>query len=149
MAGIVKSKMPQVEDANDNAQYVAALKFAMQALYENGGAEDVAHSLSKANNIVDGLSNTAYEIMAIVDERSNGAVPDDFFGLLGINVLQEVADIATAAHIQLKPAEIALALKQMILRYLGEQGYNTQQMQAAMDKVNPDQFNQMAQGDQK
>lgn len=133
------------EDADSNPQYTSALKFAMQALYESGAAEGVAESLRTANDPVDGLANTAYEITSIVDERTEGSVPDELFALLATKILEEVADIGGAAGINYKPSDIALALKQMILRYLGEQGVDTTQLQQAMDQVDPEEFNRMAQ----
>ena len=62
-------------------------------------------------------------------------------------ILQEVADIAEAAGIQLKGSEIATAMKQMILRYVGEQGMDTTQLSAAMDDVDPAEFDRMAEED--
>lgn len=130
-------------DPDSDPNYVMALKFAMQALYENGAAENVAKSLRGSRDPVEGLADTAYEITSIVEERTNGAVPDELFALLATRILQEVADIAQAAGIQLRPADIALALKQMILRYLGEQGVDTSQLQQAMDQVDPSEFDRM------
>lgn len=135
----------EASKANQDPNYAGALKFAMQALYKNGGAEGVAESLRSAKDPAEALANTAYEIMSVIEERTQGSVPDEYFGLLATRVLQEVSDIAEAAHVDMKPSDIALALKQMILRYLGEQGYNTSQLQQQMDKVNPEMFNQMAQ----
>jgi hypothetical protein len=116
----------------------------MQALYENGAAEGVAESLRTSRSPVEGLANTAYEITSIVDERTEGAVPDELFALLATKILEEVADIGEAAGLKYKGSDIALALKQMILRYLGEQGMDTTQLQQAMDQVDPEEFNRMA-----
>lgn len=131
-------------DPDTDPNYTTALKFAMQALYENGAAEGVAKSLRNARDPVDGLANTAYEIVGIVDERTDGAVPDELFALLATKILGEVADIGEAAGVQYKPSDIALSLKTMILRYLGEQGMDTTQLQQAMDQVDPEEFNRMA-----
>lgn len=125
-----------------------ATQLAMEALYGNEAAKDVAKSLKGAQNIVDGLANTAYEIVSIVDERTDGAVPDELLVLFATNVLEEVAEIADAAGLAPTPADVASALKQMILRYLGEQGVDTTQLQQAMDQVNPEDFNQMAAGEE-
>jgi hypothetical protein len=132
------------EDANSNPEYVTALKFAMQALYDKGAAEGVAEGLRTARDPVEGLANTAYEITSIVDERTQGQVPDELFALLATKILQEVADVGEAAGMNYKPADVASALKQMILRYLGEQGMDTTQLQQAMDQVDPEEFNRMA-----
>jgi hypothetical protein len=131
-------------DPDTDPNYAGALKFAMQALYENGAAEGVAESLRTSRSPVEGLANTAYEITSIVDERTEGAVPDELFALLATKILEEVADIGEAAGLKYKGSDIALALKQMILRYLGEQGMDTTQLQQAMDQVDPEEFNRMA-----
>jgi hypothetical protein len=130
-------------DLDSDPNYVMALKFAMQALYESGAAENVAVSLKGKKDPVEALANTAYEITSIVEERTEGAVPDELFALLATRILQEVADIAQAAGVKLRPADVALALKQMILRYLGEQGVDTTQLQQAMDQVDPSEFDRM------
>lgn len=142
-----EGEAPEANDeseANSNPQYVAALKFAMQALYDKGAADGVAEGLRTARDPVEGLANTAYEITSIVEERTQGQVPDELFALLATKILQEVADIGDAAGMNYKPSDVALALKQMILRYLGEQGMDTTQLQQAMDKVDPEEFNRMA-----
>ena len=124
--------------------YQAALEFAMKALYSDKAAKDIAKALRTAQDPVDALSTISYEIMSIVDERTQGAVPDELLALLATNILEEVASIAEAANIPVKPSDLALALKQMILRFLGEQGVDTTQLQQAMDQVDPEEFNRMA-----
>jgi len=147
MAGMIKNQMSKAgPDANSNPAYKAALTFAMKALYSNGGAKHVADSLKKARDPVEALANTAYSMTALVDEKTQGSVPDELFALLAAKILQEVADIAEAAHIDLKPSDIAMALKDMILRYLGEQGVDTSKLQQAMSQVNPEEFNQAVTG---
>lgn len=131
-------------DDEDDPNYIQALSFAMDVLYEKEAAKNVARSLRGAQDPVEALANTAYEITSIVDERTDGNVPDDYLVLLATRILEEVAEIAEAAGIQIRPSDIALALKQMILRYLGEQGVDTTQLQRAMDQVNPEEFNAMA-----
>ena len=142
MAGILKNQMPKSgPDANSNPAYKAALTFALKSLYSNGGAKHVADSLKKTRDPVEALASTAYSMTALVDQKTKGSVPDELFGLLAARILQEVADIAEAAHIDIKPSDIAMALRDMILRYLGEQGVNTSKLQQAMDQVNPEEFN--------
>jgi hypothetical protein len=148
-APMPEAPMPQNQqggevDPDSDPNYVTALKFAMQALYENGAAEKVAVSLKGAKDPVEALANTAYEMTSIVDERTEGAVPDELFALLATRILQEVADIAQAAGIKMRASDVALALKEMILRYMGEQGMDTSQLQQAMDQVDPSEFDRMA-----
>jgi hypothetical protein len=131
-------------DPDTDPNYQAALEFAMTALYSNKAAKDIAKTLRTSKDPAEALGTISYEIMSIVDERTDGAVPDELLALLATNILEEVASIAEAAKIPVKPSDLAMALKQMILRFLGEQGVDTTQLQQAMDQVDPEEFNRMA-----
>lgn len=137
---------PSVEkpeaDENDPT-FQAAIEYMMQVLYDKKAAVDVAKSLKTTKDPVEALANTAYEITSVIDEKTEGKVPDELFALLASRVLEEVATIAEAAGIDVSGANLAQAMKTMILRYMGEQGADTTQLQAAMDKVNPEDFNKI------
>jgi hypothetical protein len=135
-------------DPESDPGYQQAAQFAMEALYKNKAAKDIAKALKTARDPVEALANTAYEIISITDERTNGAVPDEMLAAFATFVLEEVAEIAEAANVPLQPSDVAMALKQMILRFLGEQGVDTTQLQQAMDQVDPEEFNRMAEGEE-
>lgn len=129
---------------DENPAFLQALKYAMDALYENDAASSVATALETAQDRVGGLADTTYEIIAVVDERTNGDVPDELLVLLGTKILEEVVDIGDAAGIGYKPAEVAEAFKIMILRFVQENGGDITELQAAMDQVDPAVFDQAA-----
>ena len=147
-AQMPKGQMPAGEmdegdgpDPDTDPGYQQAMAFSMEALYGKEAAKNVAKSLTTGGDPVDALANTAYEIVSIVDERTEGAIPDELLVLFASRILEEVAEIAEAAGVQVRPSDVALALKQMILRFLGEQGVDTSQLQQAMDQVDPEEFN--------
>lgn len=129
-------------DPDTDPGYQQAMEFAMEAMYGQGAAKEMAKSLKAGGDPVEAMANTAYEIVSIVDERTDGAIPDELLVLFASRILEEVAEIAEAAGVQFQPSDVALALKQMILRFLGEQGVDTTQLQQAMDQVDPQEFNQ-------
>jgi hypothetical protein len=131
-------------DPDTDPGYNQAMEFAMEALYGQAAAKDIAKSLKAGGDPVESLANTAYEIVTIVDERTEGAIPDELLVLFAAKILEEVAEIGEAAGVAMQPSDVALALKQMILRFLGEQGVDTSQLQQAMDQVDPEEFNQAA-----
>jgi hypothetical protein len=133
-------------DENDPA-FQAALQYAMEALYSNGAAKDVAKALKSAPDPVAGLADTAYEMVSVVDERTDGLVPDELLILLAVTILQEVAEIGEAAGVDTSPTNVAEAFKQMLLRFLGEQGMDTTQLEQAMAQVDPAVFEQVAQAE--
>ena len=128
----------------DDPAFQAALQMAMQALYEGEAARDVAQGLQSAPDPVTGLANTAYEIVSVVDERTEGQVPDELLVLLSVTILQEVAEIGEAAGVDTSPQVLAEAFKQMLLRFLGEQGLDTTQLEQAMAEVDPSVFDEAA-----
>lgn len=135
-------------DPDTNQPFQMALQYAMEALYGNEAAKDVAQALKAAPDPVEGLANTAYEMTSVVDERTDGQVPDELIIPLAMQILEEVVEIAEAAGVQIQPSDVAQAFKQMLLRFLAEQGMDTTQLQQAMDQVDPEAFNQAAAADE-
>lgn len=136
--------VPDQGPGEDDPNFQTALNFAMKVLYEKEAAKDIAKQIRSAQDPVDGLADIAYNITSIVDEQTQGAVPDELLVPLAMQILEEVVEIAGAANVEVGPADVAAAFKQMILRYLGEQGIDTTQLQQAMDQVDPSVFEQAA-----
>ena len=138
---MIKKEMSGKEN---NPYFVQAMKYALQVLYEKGAAKDVAEQVRSGKDKVESMANIAYEITSTVDERTDGKVPREMIGLLAMAILKEVTDIAGAAKVDLSPVDAANAFKMMLLRYLGENGVDTSQLQQAMDRVDPSVFTQKA-----
>jgi hypothetical protein len=115
--------------------YDAAIKLAMDALYGAEAARDVAQAIRSAQDPVEALANTAYEMVQVVDERTEGQVPDELLVALASEVLGEVVEIAQAAGVQVGGREIAEAMRAMILRFVAEQGGDISQLQQAMGQI--------------
>jgi hypothetical protein len=138
----------ELADTESSEPFQLAMQYAMEALYSNKAATDVAQALKAAPDPVEGLANTAYEMTSVVDERTDGQVPDELIIPLAMQILEEVVEIAEAAGVEFQPSDVAGAFKQMLLRFLGEQGVDTTQLQQAMDQVDPEAFNQAAAADE-
>lgn len=130
--------------AEDDPVFQQALTLAYEALYAQEAAKDVAKQLQAAPSLADGMADVAYNITSVIDERTQGKVADELLVPLAMNVLEEVGEIASAAGLDPQPEDVATAFKTMILRYLGEQGVDTTQLQQAMDQVNPSEFRKAA-----
>ena len=139
----VPAKGQEADADESNPAFQQAMYLAKQSLYEAGAADNISQQIKKAKDKVDTVANIAYEMTAIVDERTNGEVPDELLVLLAASLLEEVADIASASGVELKPSDLATAMKTMILRFVGEQGHDVRQLKAAMDQVKPEEFDKM------
>ena len=154
MAGIInKQRAPKPRPAakptgpatdQNNPNFLRAMKYAMRVLYEQKAAGDVAEQLRSAKDKADALGDIAYTIVQTVDERTDGKVPRELIGLLAMAILKEVIDIGQAAKMNITPQDAATAFKNMLLRYLGENGVDTSQLQQGMDKIDPAVFSQGA-----
>jgi hypothetical protein len=133
---------PEVDESDPKFQ--EALALAMESLYSNEAAMDVSKQLKSAGDLTDALANVAYDITAVIDERTNGQVPDELLVPLAMKVLEEVVEIANASGLDPQPENVAMAFKQMVLRYLQEQGLDTSQLDQAMSQVDPSVFRQAA-----
>lgn len=126
----------------NNPEFLRAMQYALQVLYEKKAAGDIAKQLRSAQDKQEALGNIAYEVTSVVDERTEGSVPRELIGLLAMAILNEVVEIGEAANLQIKPEDAAGAFKDMLLRYLGENGVDTAQLQQAMGQVDPSVFAQ-------
>ena len=152
MAGLIQKEMPggqmadqgvgEAQADENNPQFTQAMKFALQVMYKEGAAKDIAEQLRAAPNKQEGLATIAYEITSVVDERTGGKVPRELVALLAMAILKEVMDIGQAAKMDIRPEEAAGAFKDMLLRYLGENGVDTTQLQQGMDQIDPAVFTQ-------
>lgn len=142
--GSVQHESAEGEVDTNNPAFKAAIDYAMKVLYEQQAAKDVSTSLKSAPSTSEGMADVAYNISSIVDEKTNGEVPDELIMLLGMKILEEVADIAEASGLKPSNQDVAEAFKLMLLRFLQEQGMDTTQLQQAMDQIDPSVYDQPA-----
>lgn len=143
-------QMPPAEEANeeninvDEPNYKAAVEYLNEVLYSQAAAKDISKQLNSAQDLSDAMANVSYDITGILDEKTNGNVPDELLVPLAMKVLEEVVEIADATGLDPQPEDVATAFKKMILRYLQEQGLDTAQLDQAMKQVDPAVFRQAA-----
>lgn len=123
------------EGGSGNEAYDAGMQLVRQALYEQGGAKDIAKTLT-GDNPAQALAEQAYKIIEIADERTMGEIPDDMLVEFAIDVLSEVAEIAEAAGGRIDGSVIAEAFSSMLKKFLESQGLDGTQVAQAMDQMN-------------
>jgi hypothetical protein len=128
---------PEAGGDQSHPAFEAAVAFAMKALYKTGGAESVAEAVRSTSDPVTAIATTAYEMLTVVDDRTQGQVPDELLVSLASALLGEVVDIATAAGVTVSSAQIAQAMQQMLLRFVADQGLDPGQLQQAMGQLDP------------
>jgi hypothetical protein len=157
MAGLIQQNRPQPAapaqqaqrpDTDDsgapdtnNPAYQQALSLLHDVLYKQDAAKQVAQSLRNGPDGAAALADTAYQMVVTIDDKTRGNVPDELLIALAAEVLGEVADIAKAAGIKVDGKMIGEAMKQMLLRYMRENGVDTGEVEQAMsDNINQDKL---------
>jgi hypothetical protein len=130
------------EGPEDTEGIDAAVNEARRVLYKDGGAENVAKAMKSARTPSEGAAMLAYDLTAAAMEKT-GVDNEENLAAVAMAVLEEVADIAEAVGMPLKNSDLADAMKQMILRLVEETGADAAELRAAMDQVDPAQFDQM------
>lgn len=120
-----------------NPAYAAGIKMAMEALYRKGAAQEIAQGLKTADDPVAALADAAYEIVSLIDERTDGQVPDELIVSLATQILGEVAEIGQAAGLKIDGQAIAGAMQKMLLRYLTENHIDSGQLQSQLAQIDP------------
>lgn len=130
---------PDAQPGQGGDAYEQGMAIVRKALYGAEAARDVAKAMKTAQDPASGLAETAYEMVTIADEATQGEIPDERLIEFASEVLGEVADIASAAGIEVKGAVIASAVQMMLVRYVTEQGLDPTQLQQAMAQIPPDE----------
>ena len=123
----------------NNPAYLKAKELAMSKLYEEGAGKEIAAALQKAPSLLQGLVEQSLVLFSSVDEATNGSVPDNLLLLLGLDMLNEVAEIANSAGLPVDSKTIAEAVQKFILAVVQDLGGDTSQVEQAMSQIDPAQ----------
>lgn len=123
----------------NNPAYLKAKELAMSKLYEEGAGKEIAAALQKAPSLLQGLVEQSLVLFSSVDEATNGSVPDNLLLLLGLDMLNEVAEIASSAGLPVDSKTIAAAVQKFILAVVQDLGGDTSQVEQAMSQLDPGQ----------
>lgn len=116
-----------------------------QGLYETGAASKIANALGRSGGEAQSLADVTYELINLAGDKVGQEIDPELLSLLAMTALEEVTEIAKAGGVEVTGAIAGKALQIMILRFLGEMGHDTRELQAAMDQVDPAMFDEAAQ----
>ncbi len=151
MAGLIQQQLPPEEDAQepgeppentpadmqedaaegepegeagdpDGATKLVVFVERLLADEKNGLMKSIAQKLKDSTEPTAELARTAYDIVAMADEKTGGMVPDEDLAGAAAEVLGIVAEIAETVGIKIGGREIAGATNLMIRRFMEENG---------------------------
>ena len=127
-------------DSEESPQFTQAVELAYQMVYSEEGSMELANAMRNAVNVPEIMSDMAYEVTQVAAEQAN--LPEEDLVMLAMTVLSEMGDVAEAAGVQVQASDVAQSFKLMVLRMFGELGFNTTELQQAMDAYTPDMINE-------
>ena len=129
-------------EADEN--FVKAVNFARKQLYQTGADEAIHKMVKSGSKSIDSLAMMAYDLAAKADQVTGGMVMDENLVALGMYILDEVLEVAEASGLEIDDAGIASAFKQMLIRFLQEQGIDTKNLEEAFNKMSAEDFRKIA-----
>lgn len=138
---------PVAPEEGGGAVVEKATEFMLAALYENNAGAGAAKSIIRAKDKAEAMANYAYELAGVAIEKAGASSEDDIVPIAAL-ALTEIGEIAQAVDPTVTDEMIAKAMSIMVLRFYGEMGIDTRQLQAAMDQYTPDMMKQAIQGAQ-
>ena len=130
------------EGGTDNPAYKKAKELVLSKLYEEGLSEGVLKAVQSASDLPTGLAEQAQVVLSVVDDMTEGSVPDELYMMFGIEMLGEVAEIAKAGGLPVDSTVIAAASQKFIVEVIDGIGGDTTQVKAAMAQMAPAQVGQ-------
>lgn len=111
------------ETESAGPEYEKFIAAAKVVLFKEGGlAERIAKTLKASDDPVAVLADEVYRLVAALDERSGGMLPDELLAPAAADILGMVAEIAMAAEVELTTEQVSQAMISMVERYMKESG---------------------------
>lgn len=133
-----KSSGETQQDDDAVKQVVTA---AMELLYRAKAINEIVQSIQKGGDVAKGLADGAYQIMEILDDKSNGKIPAEALAPAAIEILGLIAeDYEKITGQPVRGRDIAVATQQMVQRFLQEAGVQTGD---AFEQVDYDKIGQV------
>lgn len=127
------------EEGMKNPAYRKARELMLSKLYEEGAAKGVAQAIRQAQSAVQGIVDQSMSLGQVMDDVTQGSVPDDLVMSFMLDITQEVVDIATASGIQVQPADMAQAVQEVLAQTIEAFGGDASQVRQEMGGMDPNE----------
>lgn len=124
------------EDPEQNPAYKQALEMMLSKLYEEGAAEQLGQALAQAPDKVKGIAEQTLMLLDVMEQMTDGSVPDELVMPFVMEATQEVIKIAQMAGVNLGNADLAVAIGEIlagVVENLGGDSSAIRQEMASLD----------------
>ena len=130
------------EDQEDDLEekdpaYLQAMELMLSKLYEEGAAQGIAQALQSAPDTVQGIVEQSMNLADVMEDATQGSVPDELVMLMVLNIVEEVVSIAQASGMQVGGREIAEAVREVLAQVVENLGGDSAQIREEMGAMDP------------
>jgi len=111
----------------------------LSKLYEEGAAQGIAEALKAAPSVTDGIVDQSMALADVMEQATQGSVPDELAMSFVIDIVQEVVDIGQAAGVKIGPREIADSVREVLANVIETLGGDSTAVRQEMSQLNPDE----------
>lgn len=136
-----------VGDPEDNPAYRQALEMMLSKLYEDGAAQGIGEAIAAAPDKVKGLAEQTLLLLDVMEQMTDGSVPDELVMPFVIEATQEVIQIAMAAGVNIGSAEMAAAIGEILAGVVDNLGGDSSAIRQEMANIDPGEIARAMEGE--
>lgn len=143
MASVFERGAPQdeqIEDDGESPEFLRAREMMLSKLYEEGAAQGIGQALAAAPGVVQGIVDQSMALVDAMEEATQGSVPDEEAMAFVMDIVQEVVEIAQASGIQVRNAEIASAVGEVLAQVVENLGGDSKAIREEMANIDPEEI---------
>jgi hypothetical protein len=126
----------ELSEAEANEVHERLMTAAMEILYGAGGIEKAVEVIRSAKNAAEGLANATYTVMEVLDDKSNGSIPEESMLPAALDICGMISeDYEKIAGQPVRGRDIALATQMMLMRFLSEGGMSIEEIEQSIAQV--------------
>jgi hypothetical protein len=135
-----------VDMSDGDPAYQQAKEMLLTKLYEEGMAEEIAQAMAAAPDPVQGVVDQTMALLDVMEQTTQGAVPDELVMSFVLEVTQEMVDIAQGAKLPIGNKEVAIITREVMAGVMDTLGVDTTGVREEMASVDPEQVAQVMGG---
>lgn len=126
-------------EQRESPEYLKARELMLSKLYEEGAAEGIANAMASAPDVVQGIVDQSMTLADVMEQATQGSVPDEEVMSFVIDIVQEVVDIAQGSGIQVSNGQIASAVREVLAQVVENLGGDSTSIRQEMGQMDPEQ----------
>lgn len=134
-------------DPEQSPEYMQAKELLLSKLYEEGAAQGLGKAMKVAPDPVQGLVDQTMALLDVMEQATQGSVPDELVMSFVVETTQEVAEIAEQAGVKLSGKQVAEAVREILAKVIETLGGDSTAIREEMGQLDPEEVGRAAMGE--